>query len=233
MIIITANYSLTSTLYNAFGIRITGGTNHKVYFNNVHLFGPVTAMTSNGMSAAFIVTSNTATGLDVRNNIFSNTTQFLNGAASKSYAAYVVTGTAFANINYNNYFSGGPSALFGFYGADKTDLAAWQASSGQDANSQNRNPQFASDTDLTPSNPYLNASADATVPYYTDFNGVTRSTPPDFGAIEFTPPLCPDPSVCSQPQISHPTTGRSGLDSGFLRNTVECSGVSCRRSFRR
>jgi len=186
--LITSNYSYTSTIYNAFGIRITGGTNHKVYFNSVNLFGNVTGGSSAGMSAALVVTVNTATGLDVRNNIFANSTNFAVSGA-KSYAAYVVSGTTFANINYNNYFVSGTYGILGFYGADKTSLADWQASSTQDANSKTSNPMFIANNDLhIGNNIQLLNSGISISGINDDFDGDLRVATPCIGADEFIVP---------------------------------------------
>ncbi len=183
--LITRNYSTTSTTWNAFGIRITGGTDHKVYYNSVNLFGPVTGGTSAGMSAAFLVTSTLAAGLDVRDNIFANSTEFA-VSGSKSYAAYVVTGTTFGTINYNDYYASGTYGILGFYGADRTTLSAWRTASGGDANSLASNPEFLSNTDLRPNlgSPVLAAGTPITG-ITTDYLGDPRSgTNPSIGAYE-------------------------------------------------
>lgn len=54
----TANYSATSTLYNAFGIRVGAAIpNLKFYNNTVNMYGNVGAGSSVGMSANFITTA--------------------------------------------------------------------------------------------------------------------------------------------------------------------------------
>jgi parallel beta-helix repeat protein len=186
--LITVNYSTSSTIYNAFGIRVTGGTNHKIYFNSINLYGNVTTGSSAGMSAALVVTVTTATGMDVRNNIFANSTNF-SVSGSKSYAAYVVSGVSFANINYNNYFVSGTYGVLGFYGADKATLADWQASSTQDANSKNVNPLFAANNDLHVVNnmQLLNAGVQISG-INDDIDGDLRGVNPCIGADEFIIP---------------------------------------------
>jgi hypothetical protein len=183
--ITTSHYSATSTSANAFGIRITGGTNHKVYFNSVHLYGQITGGTSAGMSAALMVTSATATGLDVRNNILSNATEFAN-AGSKSVAIWTLATVAFSNINYNDYYVSGPYGLLGYYGADKPTLQDWRASSGQDVNSVDLNPMFNADNNLVPQliSPVL-AAGQTIAGITTDFLGITRNASnPSIGAFE-------------------------------------------------
>jgi hypothetical protein len=73
-----------------------------------------------------------------------------------------------------------------------TTLADWQAAlsglthvTGKDANSVSTNPNYASDTDLTPNAAFLDGAATALTAVTTDIDGVTRGTPPDIGAKEF------------------------------------------------
>jgi len=58
--------------FGAYGIRVTNGTGHKIYHNSVHLFGVLPGSVGTDLTAAFMITINTVTGMDVRNNIFSN-----------------------------------------------------------------------------------------------------------------------------------------------------------------
>ena len=63
-----------STLFGIMGIRIAGGTGHKIYHNSVNLYGTMLGTANSSLlSAAFAITATTITGVDVRNNIFSNT----------------------------------------------------------------------------------------------------------------------------------------------------------------
>lgn len=194
--IITANYSNTNTTWNAFGIRITGGTNHKVYYNSVNLFGDVTSGSNAGMSSAFIVTSSSTTGIDLRNNIFSNSTNFAI-TGSKSYAAYVASGTTFATIDFNDYYASGTHGLLGYYGADKADLIAWQTASSQDPSSISADPMFVSGTNLQPmsSSPLIAAGTPISGILKDILNIDRDAINPTIGAYEegfFVP--CPPPS---------------------------------------
>jgi hypothetical protein len=185
----------TSTTFNPYGIRITGGTGHKVYYNSVNLFG-VFGVAAN-ISAALIVTSTTVTDLDVRNNIFSNSTTGEAGTAS--YAVYGINGVTFGTINNNDYYVSGANAILGFLGADVTTLAGWQSATTQDANSVVSNPFFTSNLDLhvnTGLTPTSLESTGAVIPgFTTDFDGDVRpgpagsvnggATAPDIGADEF------------------------------------------------
>lgn len=180
----------TSTLFNPYGIRITGGTNHKIYHNTVHLYGAFANLTSSDISSALMITSNTVTGLDIRNNIFSNIMTG-GGATTKSYAIYAVTGTTFGTINYNNYYAGGANARLGFLGSDITTLAAWQTASTQDLNSLDVNPSFTPNNIVIPIAAALNDLGTPIATVFDDIAGNLRNvTNPDMGAYEFTPAAC-------------------------------------------
>lgn len=97
-----------STQFGPMGIRIAAGTGHKIYNNSVSLSGAVLGSSSFTSSAAFVITSTTLTGLDVRNNIFSNT---LTGMPANSSAASIMLpsgGTSGMNLTLNNnqYYEG-------------------------------------------------------------------------------------------------------------------------------
>ena len=102
--IVTTNY-LISTTFNAFGIRLTAGTNYRVYFNSVNLFGDYSTVTTNvnAISSCFLVTAAAVTG-DVRNNIFCNqmTSSATNVTNKRFMAVWLPTGYNFANMNFNN-----------------------------------------------------------------------------------------------------------------------------------
>src|ERR1044071_3242476 len=68
----TAGTGGFSFSFGAFGIRVGSGTGHKVYHNSVHLFGVLPGAVSSDLVAAFGLTATGLTGVDVRNNIFSN-----------------------------------------------------------------------------------------------------------------------------------------------------------------
>lgn len=102
--------------YGVFGIRINSGTGHKVYHNTVGMSGtmPGTA-TSSHLSAAFAITSTSLTGIDVRNNIFSNTLS--GGTTSIAHVSVALPsgGTSAMNLTWNNnaYYSGTTAASQG------------------------------------------------------------------------------------------------------------------------
>lgn len=186
----TINYSGSSTTYNPFGIRITGGTNFKIYHNTIHLYGnQANVGSSASLSACLLFTTTGVTGTDLRNNIFYNELGS-NISGSKMYAVYVPSGFTFSNINYNDYYTSGSYGILGFYGADKTTLSDWRTSSGQDGYSINVQPYFLSNDDLhltgqvIGDDRFLVPSISEIV---NDFDGEARRSTTTMGADEVKP----------------------------------------------
>ncbi|MBK9477537.1 MAG: T9SS type A sorting domain-containing protein [Bacteroidetes bacterium] len=144
------------------GIRLSAGTGHKVYYNSVHLYGQLTGTTTR-YSAAFVVAATTVTGIDVRNNIFSNQMTAPNSTTTENmvmwFAASYNFATAGNTINNNGIFLTPASAnhIVGKVGTtvgsgNSTSLGAWQTASSGDANSVPSTSQlapFTSNTNLT------------------------------------------------------------------------------------
>ena len=174
----------TSTTFNPFGIRISGGTGHKIYYNSINFYGAFTSTTTSDLSAAIVITSSAATGMDIRNNVVSNS--MTGGGTTKCYGIYAVSGTTFGTINYNDYFASGAFGVLGYLGADKTTLGDWQTATGQDINSISSDPMFTTETNLQPlaGSPVL-ATGTPIGGITTDYTGATRSgTTPSMGAYE-------------------------------------------------
>lgn len=176
----------------------TGGLN--IYYNSVNLFGDFAGYNTATLTAAMLFNTSTITNVDLRNNVFVNTMNNTTVTTDKNYAIYSTTAAGnFTNINYNDYFVSGSEGVLGYIGgADKTTLAAWQAATGQDANSISSNPSFVANDDLRPSagSPVLNAGTPITG-ITTDFLGDARDASPSMGAYEnpfipSTPPNCPN-----------------------------------------
>ncbi|KPK79713.1 MAG: hypothetical protein AMS27_17750 [Bacteroides sp. SM23_62_1] len=76
-----------------------------------------------------------------------------------------------------------------FYGGEGVfDLAAWQASSGQDAHSMSVDPRFVASDDLHVAHPFLNGAGTPLDRVTTDIDGEPRNPAnPDIGADEFEP----------------------------------------------
>jgi hypothetical protein len=103
--------STFNTTRGVFGIRILGGTGHQIFHNTVHLTGAISGTTGKNLVTAFGITSLASTGLDVRNNIFSNQ---ISGGNSTLYNTLITSiylpsgGTSAMNLTLNNntYYQG-------------------------------------------------------------------------------------------------------------------------------
>ncbi len=159
---------------NGYGIFVNAGGGYQIYYNSVNL---ATNQTIAANTAAINIAVGTA--LDIRNNVFVNTQ-----TTGTRYAIYsAVANTAYANINYNDYFSAGS---VGYLGAAQATLANWKTATAQDANSIAVDPLFNSATNLQPStgSPLLSA-ATYLASVTTDINAIVRSvTTPTIGAYE-------------------------------------------------
>ncbi|MBU6120607.1 beta strand repeat-containing protein [Hymenobacter siberiensis] len=201
---ISAPVSSTGSFPNAIGIACNGGYGDKIYFNTLLMNVAQTAGT--GMSAALSngdTNNSTATSaLDVRNNIFALTA---NVSTTATYYGFYTTATSLtgATFDYNDYFLNGTgSATFRtayFNSTPYTTLANWQTASGQEAHSLQVDPQFTQTStvpfNLTPTAPFLNAAGVTLAGITLDYAGTTRTSPPDIGALEFTPPPTNDAGV--------------------------------------
>ena len=112
--------------FNANGILLAAGINHKVYHNTVNLFGVSTSVGSNSINCLAITTASTQTGIDVRNNIFSNTVT--GGAATDVHTCVFLPFTASAsmllNLNNNAYYTGSIAGKSGIGFGGTTAYAA-------------------------------------------------------------------------------------------------------------
>ncbi|MEI6681394.1 MAG: T9SS type A sorting domain-containing protein [Bacteroidota bacterium] len=182
--ITTINYSTASTTYNPFGIRVVGGTGHKLYHNTVNMAGTqFNSGTTGTLSAALLITTSAVTGMDIRDNIFAN--GLVGMAGSTSYCVYAVSGVTFGTINYNDYWPYGTYGAFGYLGVAVTNLAGWQAATTQDANSRSLDPVFISATNLIPTTTLMNNAGTYITTVPNDYAGTIRSNPPDIGAYEY------------------------------------------------
>jgi hypothetical protein len=149
---------------------------YNLYYNDFYVSGPATTT-----SSTYAFDRGVAAFYTLRNNIIAN--KRVAGGTGKHYAAYIGS-TGVWSSNYNDLYStAGP---LGYYGADMSTLAAWQAATGGDYNSPNVDPLFVSSTDLHTAVPALNNTGVTIAGITTDYAGVTRSNPPDIGAYEFS-----------------------------------------------
>ncbi|HCA58751.1 MAG TPA: hypothetical protein DEP46_12295, partial [Blastocatellia bacterium] len=106
----TAGTGGFGTTFGAYGIRIASGTGHFVYHNSVHLSGNMGGTTSTNLTAAFVMTATTQTGVDVRNNLFSNQIAGGNPAGTRNTVIYLppsATSAMNLTMNNNGMFAGG------------------------------------------------------------------------------------------------------------------------------
>ena len=174
---------------NIIGIRISGSTGGiKIYDNSINLSGTISRSGATTDKSAALYIASTVGGLDIKNNSLNNSIVNSSGT-SAAYAIYSdAANTAFTAINYNNYFVAGSQAMLAYLAADQSTLAAWKTASGQDVNSLNGNPAFASPTDLQPTSGIMNKTGVYISTVLTDYAGNTRSTStPDIGAYEYAP----------------------------------------------
>lgn len=166
----------------------TGGVN--LYFNSVNMTGSMGTASSTALTTALYIGSGTS-ALNIRDNIFVNT-QVGTSTTQKNYSIYsAVANTAFTTINNNDYFVSNTfnaaSAIPGFIGSDRVDLAGIQAGFGSNLNSITADPQFNNSTNLVLNlgSPALAAGENPNnTGITTDFLGVARATPPSMGAYE-------------------------------------------------
>lgn len=178
-----STYGFTSGL-GVVGLYASTGGGYKIYHNTVNLTTNPTV--TSAFPVAFAVGSGitTANSLDIRNNIFSN-----KQTVGNNYCFYNISGltTLFQFLDYNNYYTTNSTLVY-HNGAIGT-IAAWQAASGKEANSQNVLPTFTSSSDnhlsAVNGNASLNNAGTPLAAVTTDIDGATRSSYfPDLGADE-------------------------------------------------
>ncbi|MBL7779110.1 MAG: fibronectin type III domain-containing protein [Chitinophagales bacterium] len=103
-----------SYTYGVFGILINANNNHKIYHNSVNLYG-ANLGTSNNLSACIGVAATSLTGIDIRNNLLSNTMTTSNTASASVCLSLPTSGTSAMNLTLNNnmYYTGSTAGLHG------------------------------------------------------------------------------------------------------------------------
>ena len=223
------------------------GTN-TIYHNSIYIGGSPTAGT--GASYAFNGQQTVSTR-SFRNNIFFNA-RSNSGATGANYAVRVggsAPNPGGLTINNNVYFANGTGAVFGrFNNLDVANLAAWQAAVGQDANSIEANPLFAStvsDLPLSAGSPARDIAANlgVTNDYYGDARPGANALF-DIGADEFdgTAPIINDAQATAfidpanggfklagatfSPQASFTNNGVNNLTNVTVRYRI-CADAAC------
>lgn len=183
------------------GISLSGTSGDLAAFNSVYIGGTGVAGTSNTFCFTSSTTGNSRT---FRNNIFYNARS--NGAGTGKHYAMSANGVgvnpAGLTSNHNDLLANGTGGVLCSYAAaDQATLAAWQAATGQDANSLNADPQFINPTGTSATadlhiHPTLVTPIEAAGFFIAsvtdDLDGQVRAslTPTDIGADagNFTPP---------------------------------------------
>ncbi len=171
-------------VYDAQGI-------HNYYHNSIYIGGA--NVVSSSLNTYAFISSITSGARSFQNNIFVNARSNASGSG-KNYAVRVAgsgVNPTGLTINYNDYFTSGTGAVYGYYGADITNQASWRTAVGQDANSFSGDPQFIAPSAVTPDlhiqaaiPTSIEATGIAIGNVTDDFDGEIRSSlsPTDIGA---------------------------------------------------
>ena len=178
-----------------YGIYNSSSDNWKFYHNTFAQISP--SISGTGLTRGIYHTG-TVTGVEYKNNLI----YMDRGTTGLNFLIYttVNTGVDFDNNALYMPQAGTGNYHYGYYSGNQTTFADWQmaGSSAFDQNSAEGDPFFNNPAlgDYAPTAAYFNnigANVLSTVP--TDINGVARTTTPDPGAYEFSPPPGPDMSV--------------------------------------
>lgn len=167
------------------GISVLGGGGAPlIYFNSI----AITGTTVGSSSATYCINiSNGISGMQVVNNILYN--DRTTSSPFNNYCLYASSVTQFGNItvsDYNDFYITGSNKVGGIGVANYATLAAWQGA-GKDANSLNLFPVFTNvANDLHIASGCNLARRGTTLAITVDYDGQTRSSPPDIGADEFS-----------------------------------------------
>jgi PKD repeat protein len=226
----------SSTVVSTKGLLIQpgGGSSSSntfhVDFNNVNIH------TSSLLISSACFESGTVNGpvINMRNNIFSNSTAAQTGS-SAHYCIVSPAANSFGNSgsvsDYNDFYI--PNPVHGFLGKGNTTdfpaLSDWQTALSGDSHSLEIDPMFAFPNDLHVINPALNSAGTPLYWVVTDIDQQMRNVVPDIGADEIFPadpspvslvnPTMPSCYTSSEPVVLRVlNAGNSALD--FTQDTV-------------
>lgn len=181
-----------------YGIYSSSANNWRFYHNNVVVDHATSTTTASYQTYGFYHSGTpSGQGIDFRNNII----YLKRGGSSAMYNMFIAnTGTLF-NINNNVYFKQGNGSLVGSYnGINYPTFQSWRTANAGifDSNSVYTDPLFVNQGafDFTPADGFVNnkgANVLSSVPV--DINFQARSTTPDPGILEFTPPTSTDAGI--------------------------------------
>jgi hypothetical protein len=186
---------------NTYGISLTTSNNNgyvNVYHNTVLMHNP--NYTGSGFVYCFYHSGDNAV-LNIKNNIFSYTS---NSTGWKSNMFFSRSSTTLSSNN--NVLHQGASIETNRYVANWTNahnytsLSDWQYARGHDLASLDNDPLFSNPDlgNLVPVNGIISKiGTDLSSIVSHDITGQLRTNPPDPGAYEFEPSLCPLPSQLS------------------------------------
>ncbi|MFH0866448.1 MAG: T9SS type A sorting domain-containing protein [Bacteroidota bacterium] len=160
----------------------------RFHFNSVYIGGTDnTCMNSYAFRRSLLYSSAVYDSLNLRNNIFVNNRS---NASANHYGIFLndkIDVTSNKNIIYGN----GSGFVFGNYlGTDYANLAAWQTATSLDPNSIQSDPLFVNQAIITPDfhiqsgSPAIGVGGRQSTT--TDYDGESRSNPPDIGADEYS-----------------------------------------------
>ncbi len=199
-------------LYNS------SSNNARYYFNTISL--DHTASSSTDITRGFYQIT-TASGIELRNNIFSIT----RGGSGTKHVIYMATATTTYLSNNNDlYILSGSSNYTGYNGTNRVSLADWRTASSQDGASIAVDPLFDNPAagSFKPTSAVVNDLGVPIAGITTDILNVVRNaTTPDIGAFEFTVPPCTAP-----PTGGTATSTETTVCSSSVPFTVSATGAS-------
>ena len=187
-----------------YGIYPNHVANMNVDHNTVSVLGgSATAGRGLYINRGTSTTAFAVSGLNIRNNIVSNT-----GLGYAVEIASTANTAAMIGAMSNNAYQGNALNPFraGTVATNYTTLATWQAATTKDAGSAFGPIVFYSNTDLHVQNALANNIGTPLASITTDIDGQTRSaTTPDAGADEYTPLSCISATVITVPALAGST----------------------------
>ncbi|HEY9083078.1 MAG TPA: fibronectin type III domain-containing protein, partial [Vicingaceae bacterium] len=199
------NINSNGTIYALYNI---GSDGVHYYHNTISLDDQ---NSTGGTTRGFYQTT-TASNIEFVNNIVTVTRS---GGGALYCLYFNATGSAIVSDN-NVLYTPTTINNTGYFGGNQNTLVDWQTATTGDANSVDAQPLYVNSTanDFTPSSPLVDGIADPSVNVLTDIFGVTRAVTPDPGAIEFTPPSCPQPSNLTAINVTGSSADLSWLETG-------------------
>lgn len=192
------------------------GSDGMHYYNNTVVLD--NAASTAGVARGLYQTT-AANNIDIRNNIFYIT----RGGTGDKHCLYFGTTTSTITSNKNVLYMNSAAGTngVGYYSSNHATLTDWKTvnSSAYDQQSFSINPTFAlASPDFTPSAFVLNNAGD-NVGVTTDINGLARTSTPDIGAFEFSPPAIDAELVWVSP-TTPATTGLHTVTVNVLNNSA-------------